>query len=1008
MRDAIRLLIDQIRDDNLHRVSINSLLSAQSVPIEVGQTLRGYVVASGLEEARSRLVSLLSRLENMSIDLTCFIDYLHRRNHTVVRLIRSSPDQSRPVFVYPGEGSQSRGMLRELSIYFPIVNTWMSEITYSLGIDLAIMETILSNCDSEQQLPASAYEINISTGLVFGANMSINQLLLGWGIRPVAHLGHSTGQNSSLFAGSWLSANSGETILQRACSHVSAMRNAWAGIDVSDDLDDGYLVYILQQPDIAKLNQVCNQHSGNIIVSMRNCPDQYVVAIPRDLREIVEPRLRESCILLLKMPIKRPYHTKHFQKPSSQMMQFYEGHLSFNEHSGEPVYSCTSGNLIQSALQARHELSSLMDSTVNFDAAVRTMIDHGYHVYLECGHGSTTANFIRSISKSYQHADVITTQNATNGGLESFLCSIGALWSYGNPINTLYIEEQARIESKIATGFIKGPKEVHLNLLMPRARLSDSYQAPNSAQAHEPFLAELGRSSQASTQVPRKRHQGVWTGQVTLRRDTPVLKHHTLPNRSAPSEGIRAEGVYVIPMALFTSLAISAAIKATGSNRISLNDLKMSRWVEASDLNEFSIQLIEESSKQFICQISHNSSKVFACAIRPEGLMPECELRAQHPLQTIKEKKPYFWSSNELYQHGMFHGPFYQVIKNIVHCETSEMEGILCTTTNSAELNTIQILDGIAQASAFWAAPSLGLAFHTFPLEINQLKVGVIKPSSTHYTFRITNTRHSSGLLGFDGVVLDEENVVVLEFKQFLHSLIRLPQAYHSCFADCEFAYFSTRLSTTPNEICISIVDNAQALESYLDPNGFFASIFRHMWFNESELKSLGELGGELSQFLMLLSRKECLRFLLDQLAEPIPARNVMVDQPGNVFYVDTREKRLQQLPTPVTLCHSEQFVSIVSFTHRVTLVHFSQPHLGQGDQQPSQAMDKSSDATLKCINGAIQDLLGIEINVASLKNVTVLDQASITARWEDQFIMAGAFRLGVVHYGWAAVRSMQ
>ena len=96
----------------------------------------------------------------------------------------------------------------------------------------------------------------------------------------------------------------------------------------------------------------------------------------------------------------------------------------------------------------------------------------------------------------------------------------------------------------------------------------------------------------------------------------------------------------------------------------------------------------------------------------------------------------------------------------------------------------MQILDGLAQTSAFWAASKHGQKFHTFPLDIELMSINEIDSVPTVYKFLIKKTSESSSSLCFDCLLLDQSNNIRLAITAFKHSFIRLPDAYHYCFAN--------------------------------------------------------------------------------------------------------------------------------------------------------------------------------------------------------------------------------
>ena len=243
-------------------------------------------------------------------------------------------------------------------------------------------------------------------------------------------------------------------------------------------------------------------------------------------------------------------------------------------------------------------------------------------------------------------------------------------------------------------------------------------------------------------------------------------------------------------MAAFIGMGIKAYRSKTDSRFILLKNLKMNQWANAEDGNRFQIQFNNNTRGGIDCSIHHNNEVKYTCSLEGNNQSVQLSNDFLSRFQFSKHKKPYPWDSNDLYRYGMFHGPFYQVIKQINHCNDEELEGLIATSTNSSEMNTIQILDGLAQTSAFWAASKHGQQFHTFPADIQQMSISEIDPVPTVYKFLVRKTSESQSSLSFDCLLIDQNNNIRLAIIAFKHSFIKLPDQYHSCFANCEDNFY--------------------------------------------------------------------------------------------------------------------------------------------------------------------------------------------------------------------------
>ena len=990
----IDIIIHRLRQGAFYQAAIESLLRAQEES-EVNHSIyKGFVTASSAQDAAVRLENLQAKISLKLQENQPAITYRHRLGHS--SLCGPLDPQHKPdiVFVYPGEGSQASGMLNELSMYFPLVNQWLSTITDALGISLDQLEEIVHS-SSNRKLPEDAYEINFSTGVVFAANMALNQLLRSWGVVPAAHVGHSTGQNTSLFASGWIHCDKNGSVLSAAASQALAMKTAWKGISHHESLEDSHCVYVLQQPNTLTLSTLCDLHPDKILISMRNCPDQYVVVVPSVFAKDIKPLLQESCVLLLDMPISRPYHTKHFSASSSEMKSFYSTSLRYQSTSSEPVYSCTSASKVASSRQAEEELSGLMESPVNFEKAVQIIAEDGYKVFVECGNGSTTSSFIRSILKNHDNIEVVSTQPSSKSNLASFLQAIGSLWILGQRVSSQYLESQAQKEHTAQAASVCQPGEMKLNLLMPRASLTHISSQPSVSVPH---------ASPRSPHTPREASSPVrdritrLSADVSINNSSPLLRHHSLPNRNCYHSNISATGLQVVPMAFFIGLTWSTLKRTASSQAITLRNITMTRWAEALLQNQFKINIEDHQSGGSSCNILINQNQVFSCEVATENSIPNPSVRGIPPSEGPMRNQSYIWPADEFYSHGMFHGPFYQVVKSIDHCDATSIYGTIATSTDSADYNIIQVLDGLAQCAAFWAAPLLGLNFHTFPTRIDDLTVFNIAPAPASYLFRIRKSHQGPQGLTFDGSVYSGSNLV-LAFTGFSHSLIRLPTKYHECFAHCESSYFTQVVDKLPAHVSISVVEDIHILDKCLDSAGFFMGIFTHMWFCDAEREALA--GSLQSPVIILkhLAAKECLRALLNKVSIPANARQIVCDRQSSFLWINEADLQPKRLPKPVSLLSGSHYLCISSLTSRVSIVDCPLP---SPQELPMDALP--SPHIKASINAALRNIIGASFEPSQLQGLKWISRETIRASYSQREVYAGVIRVGHSIYGWSSL----
>src|SRR6185437_4126387 len=108
-----------------------------------------------------------------------------------INLIRISMESKPIAFIFPGQGSQSVGMLRELSEEYPIVSETFEIASQVLGYDLFALT---------QQGPQSELDQTIHTQpALLAAGVAIWRIWQSQqGARPVIMAGHSLGEYTAL------------------------------------------------------------------------------------------------------------------------------------------------------------------------------------------------------------------------------------------------------------------------------------------------------------------------------------------------------------------------------------------------------------------------------------------------------------------------------------------------------------------------------------------------------------------------------------------------------------------------------------------------------------------------------------------------------------------------------------------------------------------------------------------------------------------------------------------
>jgi [acyl-carrier-protein] S-malonyltransferase len=285
--------------------------------------------------------------------------------------------------VFPGQGSQSLGMLAELAELHPLVREAFREASEGAGVDL----WALSQGGPEEMLNRTEY----TQPALLAAGVAVWRL---WqqrgGAQPSLLAGHSLGEYSALVAAGALSLKDG--------AHLVRLRGqlmqdaAPAGV--------GAMAAVLGAEDEAVV-QACRDASGGEVVvpANYNSPGQVVIgghvaAVDRALALLAERGVRKAVKLAVSVPSHTPLMREAANRLSETMagMRWHEPRI--------PVVQNVDAEVHEGVQSIRDALVRQLYLPVQWTGCVQALAAHGATRIAECGPGKVLAGLARRIDKS--------------------------------------------------------------------------------------------------------------------------------------------------------------------------------------------------------------------------------------------------------------------------------------------------------------------------------------------------------------------------------------------------------------------------------------------------------------------------------------------------------------------------------------------------------------------------------------------------------------------------------
>ena len=285
-------------------------------------------------------------------------------------------------FLFPGQGSQSVGMGKELAAEYPLARQTFDQADAALGFKLS--ELCFEGPEEKLKLT------EITQPAILTVSVAACRVLRDKGIHPAYAAGHSLGEYSAHVAAGTLRF---EDALRTVSRRGRYMQEAVP-------VGEGAMAAILGMP-LAELIQICAEAAQGEVCSPANInsPDQIVIsgstrAVGR-AAELAKHRGAKRAILL---PVSAPFHCSLLQ-PAQDKMAGDLAQLQFHQMQ-IPVACNVDAELVEKPEAARDALIRQVTGAVRWEPCVRLLIARGVETFIEVGPGKVLCGLLRQIDRS--------------------------------------------------------------------------------------------------------------------------------------------------------------------------------------------------------------------------------------------------------------------------------------------------------------------------------------------------------------------------------------------------------------------------------------------------------------------------------------------------------------------------------------------------------------------------------------------------------------------------------
>jgi [acyl-carrier-protein] S-malonyltransferase len=298
------------------------------------------------------------------------------------------PTDNTIAFIFPGQGSQTVGMGRDLATKFPIAQQTFDEADEALGYKL-------SECCFEG--PEERLKLTETTQpAILTASIAAWRVLDGKGVKAKFVAGHSLGEYSAHVAAGTISfADAVRTVANRGRYMQEAVP---VGV--------GAMAAILGM-DLENVTAVCNDAADGELCQAANInsPEQVVIsgnknAVERAARLASERGAKRAVLL----PVSAPFHCSLMQ-PAQDRLAGDLKTVTFRDP--KIAVACNvDAVLLNNGEAARDALVRQVTGSVKWEQSMRLLIALGVQTFVEVGPGKVLCGLMRQIDRGPKCANV--------------------------------------------------------------------------------------------------------------------------------------------------------------------------------------------------------------------------------------------------------------------------------------------------------------------------------------------------------------------------------------------------------------------------------------------------------------------------------------------------------------------------------------------------------------------------------------------------------------------------